>query len=147
MLTIINRFSRWPEAIPMVEVSTKSCLEAIIHGWFARFGIPLSITSDHGSQFCSDLFKRTCSALNIKINHTTAYHPQANGMIERFHRHLKQSLKCYASPDAWYEALPWVLLGIRSAMKEDLSSSSAEYVYGEPLAVPGQFLHDSPLPV
>lgn len=75
---------------------------------------------------------------------TTAYHPIANGMIERFHRQLKAAIKCQPQPDRWVDALPWVLLGIRSALKEDLQCTTAELVYGMTLRLPGEFVH--PLP-
>ncbi|XP_045449673.1 uncharacterized protein LOC123658281 [Melitaea cinxia] len=69
---------------------------------------------------------------------TAAYHPACNGMVERFHRQLKAAIVCHAN-DRWTESLPWVLLGIRSAFKEDLQFLSAELVYGEPLRLPGEF--------
>ena len=46
----------------------------------------------------------------------------------------------------WIDVLPWVLLGLRSAPKEDLHASSAELVYGEPLTVPGEFVTSNQLP-
>ena len=79
-----------------------------------------------------------------KVQQTTAYHPQANGLVERFHRHLKSSLKSRLRDANWSDELPWVMLGIRSAPKGDLGCSSAELVYGSPLTVPGEFLR-SPL--
>ncbi|CAF4940455.1 unnamed protein product [Pieris macdunnoughi] len=79
------------------------------------------------------------------FNHlqTTAYHPAANSMVERFHRQLKAAIMCHAYDD-WVEALPVVLLGIRTAWKEDVGSSSAELVYGETLRLPGMFFNHSP---
>ena len=70
---------------------------------------------------------------------TTAYHPQANGLIEHNHQDLKASLKCRLSGPNWVDELPWVLLGLQTAPKEDLHSSSAKLVYGSPLTVPGDF--------
>ncbi|XP_028038223.1 uncharacterized protein LOC114248972 [Bombyx mandarina] len=67
-------------------------------------------------------------------------------MVERFHRQLKSAIMCHEN-DEWYEVLPWVLLGIRSAWKEDVGSSSAELVYGEPLRLPGTFFNTSPTEV
>ncbi|XP_068630628.1 uncharacterized protein [Battus philenor] len=71
--------------------------------------------------------------------HTTAYHPAANGMVERLHRQLKAAIMCHDT-SSWTESLPLVLMGIRSSWKEDLQASPAELVYGEPLQLPGQFL-------
>ena len=60
-----------------------------------------------------------------------------------YHRDLKASLKCRLSGPNWVDELPWVLLGLRTAPKEDLRASSAELVYGSPLTVPGDFFPDS----
>ncbi len=78
--------------------------------------------------------------LGTKRLRTTAYHPQANGLVERFHRQLKGALKCHKPQDQWTEALPWALLGIRSAVKEDSKCTAAEMVYGSSLRVPGEFV-------
>ena len=80
---------------------------------------------------------------------TTSYHPQANGLVERFHRQLKGALKAQPPSQSWTESLPLVLLGIRTAIKEDLHCIAAELVYGVTLRLPGEFfspssLHSSP---
>jgi len=74
---------------------------------------------------------------------TTAYHPQANGKVERFHRQLKAAIKSHETEN-WVPILPLILLGIRAAWKEDLKATPAELVYGEPIRIPGQFLGDKP---
>ena len=70
---------------------------------------------------------------------TTPYHPAANGLVERLHRTLKTAIMSHECT-SWTEALPIVLLGIRTVYKEDLQSSAAELVYGEPLRIPGELL-------
>ncbi len=65
----------------------------------------------------------------------------ANGMIER---QLKAALKCHQQPDKWTESLLMVLLGVRSALKEDLGCTAAELVYGAPLRLPGEFFTPCP---
>ena len=85
--------------------------------------------------------------LGAKLHRTTAYHPQANGLVERFHRHLKAALKARLKDANWLDVLPWVLLGIRTAPKEDLRTSSAKLVYGAPLTVPGDFVTAPHAPV
>ncbi|XP_063370708.1 uncharacterized protein LOC134659031 [Cydia amplana] len=74
---------------------------------------------------------------------TTAYHPACNRLVERFHRQLKAAITCHATSN-WVDTLPLVLLGIRSAYKEDLNASTAELVYGEPLRLPGELLLAKP---
>ena len=67
-----------------------------------------------------------------------AYHPAANGLVERFHCQLKASLMSVTN-STWWIALPIVLLGICTCVKEDLGCFTAELVYGTTLRIPGQF--------
>jgi transposase InsO family protein len=140
LFTVVDRSTRWPEAIPLKGISTGDCIEAFLAGWVGRFGIPTTMTSDRGVQFTSAVWQNMCNQLGIQHKLTTAYHPQANGMVERFHRQLKASLRARLFDQQWMEHLPWVLLGLRAAPKEDCGFSSAEMVYGAPLTLPGEFL-------
>lgn len=139
-LTAVDRFTRWPEAIPIRDISSETVAQALLYGWFARFGCPTDIVTDRGGQFESTLFRRLSELIGFQRRRTTAYHASCNGLVERFHRQLKAAISCHGG-DNWVESLPLVLLGIRSAFKEDLRVSSAELVYGEPLRLPGEFLH------
>ena len=51
LFTVIDRFTRWPEAIPLPDAKTATCVKALIRHWISRFGIPADITSDRGAQF------------------------------------------------------------------------------------------------
>jgi hypothetical protein len=64
-----------------------------------------------------------------QLSRTTAHHPAANGLVKRFHRSLKAAIMCHADQQ-WTEALPLVLLGIRTSYKADLQAFVAELVYG-----------------
>jgi Integrase zinc binding domain/Integrase core domain len=138
LLTIINRTTRWPEVVPLRSISAVECADAFTSGWIARFGVPATVTTDRSTQFTNAVWSCLCCTLNIQHVTTSAYHPQSNGMIERFHRQLKQSLKARQCGTAWAEHVPWVLLGLRAAPKEDSNVSAAEAVYGEQLVIPHQ---------
>ena len=85
---------------------------AFLQGWISRFGVPSTVTTDRGAQFENALWNSLMQILGTKRLRTTAYHPIANGLIERFHRHLKAALKCQPQPDRWMDSLPLVMLGI-----------------------------------
>ena len=85
LLTMIDRFTRWSEAIPIQNIETQTVARAFIQNWVARFGVPLSMTSDRGAQFTSDLWSAMCNLLGTELHPTTAYHPQANGLVDCSH--------------------------------------------------------------
>jgi hypothetical protein len=128
------------EAIPLTNTAATDVAAALFSGWISRFGVPDTITSDRGPQFTSNIWNSLCLLLQIKHRPTTAYHPQANGMVERLHRHLKDALRTRGANAAWAAELPWVLLGLCSQPREDSNISPAQAVYGTPLVLPNQFL-------
>ncbi len=81
LFTIVDRTTRWPEAIPLSSTTALDCAEALFHGWIARYGVPDTITSNRGAQFTSSLWSSVCHILGIHDSSTTAYHPQSNGLV------------------------------------------------------------------
>ena len=140
LFTITDRTTRWLEATPMTDATTDSCVLALLYTWIARFGVPAHMTSDRGAQFTSSLWKGLSNLLGIQLHHTTAYHPQSNGLVERWHRSIKAALMTRCNSTDWAYQLPWVLLGLRIMPHDNSSTSSAEAVYGQPLVIPGEFL-------
>ena len=143
LFTIIDRSTRWPEAVPMKDATAHSCVTALLSQWISRFGLPDDITSDRGPSFTSQIWTSLARLLGTTVHHTTAYNPESNGMIERFHRTLKAALMSRCSSSDWVSQLPWVLLGLRTTPKEGMDVSSAEMVYGDPLHVPADFFLSS----
>ena len=139
LFTIVDRYTRWPEAIPLKEIKAVDCAAALVRHWVARFGVPGDITTDRGRQFTSHLWQGLNQLLGIASSTTTAYHPQSNGLVERMHRQLKAALKARLTDACWMKELPMVMLGIRTAWREDLECSPADLVYGTSLHLPGEF--------
>ena len=101
--------------------------------------MPETITTDRGRQFESQLWRILTQLLGCKHLRTMAYYPIANGIIERFHRQLKSSLRVQNHASHWTETLPLALLSIRTSLKGDLQASVAELLYGTTLRLPGEF--------
>ncbi|XP_037784677.1 uncharacterized protein LOC119580647 [Penaeus monodon] len=123
----------------MEDETTISCAQALLGSWIARFGLTEHTTSDRGASFTSELWRALAQLLGITLHFTMAYHPQANGLIKKWHHSLKTALTVHCTTVTWTWQLPWVLLGLRTMPKEDLTYSAAEMVYCQPLVVPRDF--------
>jgi len=142
LLTIIDRFSSWMEAIPLLDIRASTVAQALYTQWIVRYGVPYRLTSDRGAQFVSTLFQELNILLGAEHIRTTSYHPEANGKVERLHRQLKASLRCHGT--TWFDVLPAVLLGIRAAPSDETGLSRAEVTFGKVLRLPGEFLQELP---
>lgn len=141
-LTAIDRFSRWLEVFPLVGITAETVAQTLYEGLIARYGVPDMITTNQGRQFESTLFRATSIILGFKRILTTAYHPAANGLVERLHRVLKAAKKCH-NTDRWTKVLPSVLLGLRTSFKEDMGLIPAEIVFGTTIRLPNEFFSSS----
>jgi cleavage and polyadenylation specificity factor subunit 1 len=140
ILTCIDRTSRWPEVVPLTTITAEKCADAFVECWVSRYGVPHTVTTDRGTQFSSATWACLARSLGFKHVMTTSYHPQSNGMVERLHRQLKDALRSRNCGPAWVEHLPWAILGIRAAPKEEAGVSAAEVVFGTQLLLPNQVL-------
>ena len=128
--TCVARYTKWPEAFPMGDITAETVARTFVTHWVARFGAPSTITTDRGRQFESRLFHALATQLGTTRIRTRAYHPASNGLVERLHRQLKSSLMTYDGP-RWTETLPLVLLGIRTEGGLGLLDGGAR-VWGHP---------------
>ena len=132
------------EAVPLKSTTVEECARVILRSWIPLFGVPSVITSDQGAQFTSSVWSALCRFLGIVHSPTTSFHPQSNGIVERFHRQLKVSLRGRLAGTDWFHHLPLVLLGLRSIPREDSSVSASEALFGSPLVLPREFLQSCP---
>lgn len=146
VLTTIDRYTRWPEAFPMPDMRAETVAKIFLQNYISRFGVPITMSTDQGSQFESKLMEELNRLLGTHRIRTTSYNPKSNGLIERVHRQLKASIRCLEDTDNWTTLLPLVLLGIRTTFRPDLKGTPSNMVYGQDLKVPGQmFVPSSPV--
>ena len=79
----VDRFTLWPEAIPILDIAAETVAKAFVYRRVVVFGAPSIITTDRGRQFESTLFKTLTELLVSKRTRTTSYHPTANRLVER----------------------------------------------------------------
>ena len=139
LVTFICRATRWIECVPTEAITAQDVISAFLSGWVQRWGFPVEIITDRGSQFRSREFQDMLTKFGVKHNMTVSYHPQSNGLIESFHSVLKRGLKAYLDRESWVQLLPLVLLGIRASINLNSGYSMAEQLYGHNPRLPNQF--------
>ena len=81
LFTILDRMTRWPEAVPLSSTTAEDCAWVLIWCWVSLFGVPSLITSDRGAQFPSSIWSSMCRFLGIVHSTTTSFYPQSNGLV------------------------------------------------------------------
>ena len=106
LLTIMCTSTRFPEAIPLRNIKTKSIVKALIK-LFTLVGLPKSVQSDQGSNFMSGIFQQVMHELGIKQYRSSAYHPESQGALEKFHQTLKNMIRsyCFDTEEDWDEGI------------------------------------------
>ena len=132
ILAITDYFSKWSEAIPLVEVKTANVVNFIKHHVIYRFGVPRRIVHDNGPQFVSQAYSRFCNKYRIQDVASTAYNPAANGLAEAFNKTIIKLLKKFVSTSKqdWHEKLGECLWAYRTTVRNATGSTPFSLVYG-----------------
>jgi len=143
VLTIVDYATRYPEAVALSGISTVEVAEALCTV-YSRVGIPAHIVHDQCSQFTSEVMRETSCLLSIKNLVNTPYHPQCNGLVERFNGTLKAMLKklCAERPKDWDRYLESVLFAYREVPQESTGFSPVELLYGRTVRGPMSILRE-----
>ena len=131
VLVICDYATRYPEAIPLRSIEAKKIANELVK-LFSRVGIPKEILTDQGSNFTSKLLKEIYHMLSIRGITTTPYHPQTDGLVERFNGTLKSMIRKFVDEDprGWDEMLPYLLFAYREVPQESTGFSPFELMYG-----------------
>lgn len=146
ILTCVDHFSKWAEAIALRNHTATTVARALIVHVFSRFGAPRQLLSDRGREFESDLFTELMKWMEIDKLRTTAYQPSTNGAVERFHRTLISMLGKVVgeSQRDWDDRLPAVLAAYRASRHESTGFSPNRLFLGREVRMPLDLLLDLP---
>lgn len=139
ILLCIDAGTHWPEALPLKSQNAKEVANVLFENIFARYGAPSILFSDRGRNFMSKLINALCEIFDISQHHTSAYHPNTNGLVERQNSVIAQSLRAYCDKDQqlWPKFLPGILMSFRKSV----SSHSTEFspfhmMFGKEMRLP-----------
>ncbi len=143
LLTLMCASTRFPEAIPLHSIKAHTIVKAVVK-FCTTFGMPKHIQSDQGTNFMSNVFAKVMKQLAIKHQVSSAYHPQSQGAIERFHQTLKSMLRtfCVEHEKEWDEHIPLLLFAVRNTTQASLGFSSSELVFGHTVRGPLKILQE-----
>jgi hypothetical protein len=143
LLTIMCVSTRFPEAVPLKNIKAKTIVQALTK-FFTLFGLPKSIQSDQGSNFMSGLFQQVMHELGIKQFKSSAYHPESQGALERFHQTLKNMIRmyCHDTEKNWDEGIHLLLFAARDSVQESLGYTPFELVFGHNVRGPLKLLKE-----
>ena len=122
VLTLIDEMSRFVQLVPLQVYSSYIVADAIVDNWITIFGPPAVLQTDNAAYFTSEMFQDVCKLIHTKTMLTTPYRPQANGLVERTNRVLKDALAtlCEERPEDWPQYLPYVRLSMNTAVHRSI---------------------------
>ncbi|XP_071504639.1 uncharacterized protein [Diadema antillarum] len=131
ILTLVDYATRYPEAVPLRNIDTSSVAEALL-SIYSRVGFPKEMLTDRGSQFTSDVMREVSRLLSIRHVTTTPYHPQCNGLVEKFNGTLKRMLNkmCEERPTDWDRYIDALLFAYRETPQDSTGFAPFELLYG-----------------
>ena len=138
ILVIADYFSKWTEAFPIKNKCADTVAEVLVDKIILRFGMPLVIHSDQGREFENGLMKSLCTLLGCVKTRTAPYHPESDGMVERFNRTCLMMLSMFVNDrrDNWHELLPFVMHAYRTSVHESTGYSPYRLMMGEECSLP-----------
>lgn len=140
VLIIVEAFSKWVELVPLQELTAAKVAAAFRERVLARFGRPVEVVTDNGSEYKAE-FDELLKEQGIEHRHTSAAHPEANGLAERTVQCMKRGLRKYVQTEgvaAWDEHLPTIESGYRFTVQSATGHSPYFLLYGRQPVFPEQ---------
>jgi hypothetical protein len=137
ILVVTDYLTKWPEAKAMKEATAKNVIEFIYEEIICRHGCPRVILSDRGTHFRNELVDGLCEKFEIKHKLSSPYHPQTNGLVERFNRTLCEALaKVSEKENEWDKYIKSVLFAYRTNKHNTTKRTPFFMVYGREAILP-----------
>lgn len=146
ILVVSDYFTKWTDSFAMPNMEAQTVAKILVEEVFAKLGVPRILHSDQGRQYESNLFQELCALLHIEKTRTSPYHPQSDGMVERFNKTLATMLSAYVNDHQtnWDESLPYVMQAYRSAVHETTGYTPNFLMLGRETTTPLDLMYELP---
>ncbi|CAM4703830.1 unnamed protein product [Caretta caretta] len=143
ILVVVDFATRYPKAVPLASIEADTVADALLTV-LSRVGFPKEVLTDQGSNFMSALLRCLWEKCGVRHDWASAYHPQSNGLVERFNGTLKMMLKTFMNqhPQDWDKYLPHLLFAYREVPQESTGFSPFELLYGRRVRGPLDLMRD-----
>jgi len=138
ILVATDYFTKWVEAIPLKKVTSANMIDFVKEHIIYQFGIPQTITTDHGTMFTSGEFDEFAIGMGIKVLNSSPYYAKANGQAEVSNKGIIKLIKqkIEENPRKWHTLLSEALWSYRMACHGSTKVSPYQLVYGHDLVLP-----------
>ena len=143
VLVIVKHYTKYAEAVPCITASAEETCDHLINAMIARYGCPMTFQSDNGTAFVGELTKELMRRSQVAQAHTTTYHPQTNGLVERQIRMLLSMLRVYCSRymTDWDRCLPQAMEAYNSTQHSATGVSPRMMLTGHEKSLPLTFFY------
>jgi len=133
--------TKWPEAHAIPNAKASSVVSFFYEDIICRHGCPKELLTDRGTHFVNEMLDSLCNELGVKYQLSTAYHPQTNGLVERFNRTLCEAIAKYANEnkDDWDDYITSVLFAYRTKKHNTTRHELFYLIYGRDAVLPIEF--------
>ena len=137
IITAIDYASRWLVAKAVKSMEENVVVDFLFREIFSNYGVPSEILTDRGKSFLGSGVQEFVRKYQVNHLKTSPYHPQTNGMVERVHAVLNQSIRTLSlGDDRWDECLEQAVFGIRIRKHSVTKFSPFELIYGQEVRLP-----------
>ena len=148
VLVVGDYYSKWMEALSVPNQEAPTVVEKLVDEIFLRFSPPEQLHSDQGRQFESVLIAEVCKLLQIRKTQTTPYHPQCDGLVERFNRTLLSMLATCAEghPFDWEQQLQKVCMAYNTSVQSSTGFTPFYLMFGRQARLPVDIIYGTGAP-
>ena len=153
ILVLTDAFTKYATTAPLPNKKAATVAKAIFDNWIATFACPKIWVSDQGKEFCNQLFKEFNNTFGIKLNNTSAYHPQTNSSAESYNRTIIKFMKTSINDNKdWHKHLKHMTLAYNTNLHQTIKTTPFALTFTFPpslpyfdLAQPNQYYTDGNL--